>query len=89
MKHETVLQRLQERQAIVSFPGISLVFNESRAMNEVRVERMIQNYKECGELDSEDPALVMLKQWPASTHYKDRPNKPPGPEKLVCYYYVK
>ena len=26
-------------------------------MNEVRVERMIQNYKECGELDSEDPAL--------------------------------
>lgn len=58
-------------------------------MTEVRVERMIQKYQECGELDSEDPALVMLKQWPASTHYKDRPNKPPGPEKLVCYYYVK
>lgn len=57
-------------------------------MTEVRVKRMIQKYQECGELDSEDPALVMLKQWPASTHYKDRPKKPPGPEKLVCYYYV-
>ena len=58
-------------------------------MNEVRVERMIQNYKECGELDSEDPALVMLKQWPASTQYKNRPDKIPGLEKLVCYYCVK
>ena len=52
---------------------------------------MIQNYKECGELDSEDidPALVMLKQWPASTQYKNRPDKLPGLEKLVCYYCVK
>ena len=58
-------------------------------MNEVQVEIMIQNYKECGELDSEDPALVMLKQWPASTLYKNRPDKLPGLEKLVCYYCVK
>lgn len=58
-------------------------------MNEVRVERMIQNYKECGELDSEDPALVMLKQWPVSTQYKNRPDKLPGLKKLVCYYCVK
>lgn len=48
-------------------------------MNEVQVEIMIQNYKECGELDSEDPALVMLKQWPASTQYKNRPDKTSRP----------
>ena len=53
-------------------------------MNEVRVERMIHNYKECGELDSEDPVLLMLKQWPASKQYKDNPEKLPGLEKLVC-----
>ena len=53
-------------------------------MNEVRIERIIQNYKDNGELDSEDPALVMLKQWPASKQYKDRPDKLPGLEKLVC-----
>ena len=56
----------------------------NRAMNEVRVEIIIQNYKDNGELDSEDPALVMLKQWPASKQYKDRPDKLPGLEKLVC-----
>ena len=56
----------------------------NRAMNEVRVERIIQNYKDNGELDSEDPALVMLKQWPASKEYKGRPDKLPGLEKLVC-----
>lgn len=53
-------------------------------MNEVRVERMIHNYKECGEIDGEDPVLVMLKQWPASKQYKDNPEKLPGLEKLVC-----
>ena len=56
----------------------------NRAINEVRVERIIQNYKDNGELDSEDPALVMLKPWPASKQYKDRPDKLPGLEKLVC-----
>ena len=29
----------------------------NRAMDEVRVERLVQKYKESGELDSEDPAL--------------------------------
>ena len=62
--------------------SIGLPWN--RAMNEIRVERIIQNYKDNGELDSEDPALVMLKQWPASKQYKDRPDKLPGLEKLVC-----
>ena len=37
-----------------------------------------------GEVESEDPALVMLKQWPASKQYKDYPEKLPGLEKLVC-----
>ena len=62
--------------------SIGLPWN--RVINEVRVERIIQNYKDNGELDSEDPALVMLKQWPASKQYKDRPDKLPGLEKLVC-----
>lgn len=56
----------------------------NRAMNEVRVERLIQNYKQCGEHDNDDPALVMLKQWPVSKHFKDNPEKLPGLEKLVC-----
>ena len=53
-------------------------------MNEVRVERLIQKYKDNGELDSEDPALLMLKQWPASKQYKDEPDKLPGLEQKVC-----
>ncbi|XP_022799937.1 transient receptor potential cation channel subfamily A member 1-like [Stylophora pistillata] len=55
----------------------------NKAMDEVRVERLIQNYKVNGELDGEDPALVMLKHWPASKQYKDKPDKLPGLEKLV------
>ncbi|PFX14913.1 hypothetical protein AWC38_SpisGene20897 [Stylophora pistillata] len=55
----------------------------NRAMDEVRVERLIQNYKVNGELNGEDPALVMLKHWPASKQYKDKPDKLPGLEKLV------
>ena len=53
-------------------------------MNEVRVQRLIQKYKDNGELDSEDPALVMLKTWPTSKRYKDNPDKPLGLEQLVC-----
>ena len=40
-------------------------------MDEVTVERLIQKYKDNGELDDEDPALLMLKQWPASKQYID------------------
>lgn len=32
------------------------------AMNEVQVQRLIQKYKQTEELESEDPALVMLKR---------------------------
>lgn len=52
-------------------------------MDEVRVEKLIQKYKDDGELDSEDPALMMLKQWPNSERYKNSPEKLPGLERLV------
>ena len=53
-------------------------------MNEVRVQRLIQKYKDNGELDSEDPALVMLKTWPTSKRYKGNADKLLGLEQLVC-----
>ena len=56
-------------------------------MDEVRVERLIQKYKDNGELVSEDPALVMLKKWPASKQYQDNSDRLPGLEKLVCNSY--
>ena len=55
----------------------------NRAMDEVHVERLIQDR---GEFVSGDPAFVMLKQWPASKQYKDNPEKLPGLEQLVCNY---
>ncbi|XP_066015450.1 uncharacterized protein [Pocillopora verrucosa] len=55
----------------------------SSAMAEVRVGKIIQNYMDNGEVESEDPALVMLKQWPVSKQYKDYPEKLPGLEKLI------
>lgn len=53
-------------------------------MNEVQVEGMIQRYRDNGELDSEDPALIMLKQWPLSERFKNEPDKLASLEKLVC-----
>ena len=53
-------------------------------MDEVRVERLIQKYKDNGELDSEDPALVMLKKWPSSKQYQCNSDRLPGLEQLVC-----
>ena len=53
-------------------------------MDEVRVERLIQKYKDNGEVTSEDPALVMLKKWPASKQYQDNSDRLPGLEQLVC-----
>ncbi|XP_022806758.1 uncharacterized protein LOC111343832 [Stylophora pistillata] len=55
----------------------------NRAMDEVTVEKLIHTFKENGELDSEDPALLMLKKWPASQQYQENPDKLPGLEKLV------
>ena len=56
----------------------------NRAMDEVTVERLIQKYKDNGELDCDDPALSMLKAWPASRKYKSNPVKLPGLEQVVC-----
>ena len=56
-------------------------------MDEVRVERLIQKYKDSGELVSEDPALVMLKKWPALKRYQDNSDRLPGLEQLVCIMY--
>ena len=56
----------------------------NRAMDEVRVERLIQNYKDSDGLVSEDPALVMLKKWPTSKQYQDNSDRLPGLEQLVC-----
>ena len=56
-------------------------------MDEVRVERLIQKYKDNGELGSEDPALVMLKKWPASKQYQANSDRLPGLEQLVCITY--
>lgn len=53
-------------------------------MNEVQVEGMIQRYRDNGELDSEDPAMIMLKQWPLSERFKNEPDKLASLEKLVC-----
>jgi len=59
----------------------------NRAMDGVRVERLIQKYKDNGELVSEDPAVVMLKKWPASKQYQDNSDRLPGLEQLVCIMY--
>jgi len=53
------------------------------AMDEVRVERLIQKYKDNGELASEDPALVMLKKWPAFKQYQYNSDHLPGLEQLI------
>lgn len=58
----------------------------NRAMDEVHVERLIENYKDGGELCREDPALLMLKKWPVSRKYYDNPEKLPGLEQLVCVH---
>ena len=55
-------------------------------MDEVQVERLIQEYKDSGELYSEDPALSMLKKWPTSVYYKDDPEKLRGLKQQVCLY---
>ena len=57
-------------------------------MHEVYVERLIQKYKDDGELNSEDPALVMLKTWPTSRQSKDKPDKLPGLQRLVILIRV-
>lgn len=54
-----------------------------RAIDEARVERLIQKYKKNGELDSEDPALLMLKRWPLAKQFQDNTDSLPSLEQLV------
>lgn len=60
-----------------------------RAIDEARVERLIQKYKKNGELDSEDPALLMLKRWPLAKQFQDNTDSLPSLEQLVklCVKY--
>lgn len=55
-------------------------------MDAVGVERLIQSF-------DEDPALLLLKQWPECKKYKDNPEKLPGLEqkvsKLLLSLYLK
>ena len=55
----------------------------NRAMDEVRVERLVQKYKDNGEL-GDDPALLMLKRWPMAKQYKENTDRLPSLEQLVC-----
>lgn len=55
-------------------------------MDAVSVERLIQRFRDNGELENEDPALLLLKQWPESKKYKDNPEKLAGLEQKVYVY---
>lgn len=55
----------------------------NKAMDEVRVERLIQKYKDSGNMDSNDPALLMLKRWPSTKQYKYNSDHLPSLEQLI------
>ena len=57
-----------------------------RAIDEARVERLIQKYKKNRELD---PALLMLKRWPLAKQFQDNTDSLPSLEQLVklCVKY--
>lgn len=49
----------------------------------MQIENLIQEYKDNGEQEGKDPALLMLKQWPASSQYKDNSDQLQGLEQKV------
>ncbi|XP_066015275.1 uncharacterized protein [Pocillopora verrucosa] len=55
----------------------------SSAMDAVSVERLIQRFRDNGELENEDPALLLLKQWPECKKYKENPEKLAGLEQKI------
>ena len=67
---------------------LEILLESELNLDEVYVERLIQKYRDDGELNSEDPALVMLKTWPTSRQYKDKPDKLPGLQRLVILICV-
>ncbi|XP_048582080.1 uncharacterized protein LOC5507682 [Nematostella vectensis] len=46
----------------------------SRAMDEVRVEQLVEKYESSGNKLSEIPLLVLLKRWPTKRKYRDSPS---------------
>ena len=44
----------------------------SQAMDEVRAERLIENYEKNDSDLCFNPLLVLLKKWPSSNKYKDK-----------------
>ena len=54
-----------------------------RAVDEARVERLIQKCTESGKLDTKDPALLMLKRWPLAKKFQDNADSLPSLEQLV------
>ena len=50
----------------------------------MQIENLIQEYKDNGEQEGEDPALLMLKLWPASSQYKDNSDQLQGLGQKVC-----
>ncbi|PFX13155.1 hypothetical protein AWC38_SpisGene22794 [Stylophora pistillata] len=55
----------------------------TRAMDEVSVERLIKEYQDKGQMDNEDPALLMLKKWPSAKQFTENSDKLPGLEQLI------
>lgn len=55
----------------------------NQAMDEVRVNRLIDKYKKNGEQPSEDPFLLMLKNWPLHRSCRDNSNRLLGLEQQV------
>lgn len=55
----------------------------NRAVDEVRVDRLIKKYKDHGELATQDPTLLMLKRWPKAEHYQDNLDRLPSLEQLI------
>ena len=54
-----------------------------RAMDEVRVYRLIEKWKKGGQRETDDPLLRILKNWPSSKKYKGRSELLPSLEQQV------
>ena len=57
-----------------------------RKLNPTKTADWIQRFRDNGELENEDPALLLLKQWLECKKYKDNPEKLAGLEQKVYVY---
>lgn len=61
---------------LISFRQVRRTFNKeegiswSKAMDKVRVARLVRRYKEKESKDEYDPLLVLIKQWPKANKYQ-------------------